>query len=170
MTLEPWQVLGLPREAPLRGARYDSRVDTHEHIHQVQRLLLEIITDLLRRAWQHDRSKLEDSELRAFDDVGDKLSQTTYDSAAYRRQRARLGDALAHHYAENDHHPEHFEDGIAAMGLVQMTEMLADWKAATLRHEDGDLDRSITVNAVRFGYGPEIERLLRNTARLLGWL
>jgi hypothetical protein len=38
------------------------------------------------------------------------------------------------------------------MDLVQVIEMLADWKAATLRHADGSLTRSIIQNADRFGY------------------
>jgi hypothetical protein len=56
------------------------------------------------------------------------------------------------------------------MSLLDVIEMLADWKAATERHADGDLDRSITHNPERFGYGDEIERLLRSTAIELGWL
>jgi len=83
---------------------------------------------------------------------------------------ADMGEGLQHHYAVNDHHPEHFDNGIRDMGLVQLTEMLADWKAATMRHEDGDLGRSIEQNAERFGYGDEIKRLLRNTASDFGWL
>jgi hypothetical protein len=47
---------------------------------------------------------------------------------------------------------------------------LCDWKAATLRHADGDLGRSILQNADRFGYGDEILGLLLNTAKAYGWL
>jgi hypothetical protein len=47
------------------------------------------------------------------------------------------------------------------MDLVQVIEMLADWKAATLRHADGDLARSIEQNAERFGYGDQFR---------FGWL
>jgi hypothetical protein len=65
---------------------------------------------------------------------------------------------------------QHRASGIHAMSIMDLLEMLADWKAATLRHADGDLDRSITQNAQRFGYGPEIEGMLRNTANRLGWL
>jgi predicted acetyltransferase len=48
--------------------------------------------------------------------------------------------------------------------------MLCDWKAATLRHADGDLGRSIEQNAERFGYGGEMKRLLLNTAKRFDWL
>ena len=57
-----------------------------------------------------------------------------------------------------------------AMTIIDLIEMLADWKAATLRHEDGDLKRSIDINADRFGYGEAIHTLLLTTARDLGWL
>ena len=56
------------------------------------------------------------------------------------------------------------------MDLIQVIEMLADWKAATLRHADGSLARSIDQNAERFGYGIEIHSLLWNTAQRLGWI
>ena len=65
---------------------------------------------------------------------------------------------------------EHRRSRMAQMGLLDLTEMLCDWKAATERHADGDLDRSITLNRERFGFGDEIERLLRRTAERLGWL
>lgn len=56
------------------------------------------------------------------------------------------------------------------MTIVQIIEMLCDWKAATLRHTNGDLAKSIKQNAERFGYGAEIEGLLLRTADSFGWL
>lgn len=49
------------------------------------------------------------------------------------------------------------------MNLLQLTEMLCDWIAATRRHADGDIHDSIKQNAKRFGSAPEIERLLHNS-------
>jgi hypothetical protein len=49
------------------------------------------------------------------------------------------------------------------MNLIQLTEMLCDWIAATRRHADGDIRRSIDQNAERFGYGEDLKRLLHNT-------
>jgi hypothetical protein len=48
--------------------------------------------------------------------------------------------------------------------------MLADWKAATLRHADGDLARSIEQNAERFGYDDKMKKLLYNTATYFNWV
>lgn len=149
---------------------YDSRPDTHKHIAEVQNRLEEVVGDLRYRAAMHDRSKLEEPELSVFNEYTPLLRESTYGSDEYRRFLEGMGEGLKHHYAVNDHHPEHFAGGIGDMNLLQLTEMLADWKAATMRHADGDLDRSIAQNAERFGYGPDIERLLRNTARALGWV
>jgi hypothetical protein len=71
--------------------------------------------------------------------------------------------ALDHHYAMNSHHPEHFATGIQGMSLLDVLEMLCDWKAATLRHNDGDIRRSIELNQKRFGYSDELKAILLNT-------
>jgi hypothetical protein len=150
--------------------RYDSTPDTLKHIQTVQDYLRVVIFDLWARANRHDYSKLAEPEKSVFDEYTPKLRDSTYGSDEYKRYLVGMGEGLAHHYEVNDHHPEHFNGGIADMDLIQLIEMLADWKAATLRHADGDLDRSIRQNAERFGYGPELERILRHTAERLGWL
>lgn len=157
---------------PLGGESglYDSRPDTHEHIGEVRARLLNVAVMLIRRAHDHDRSKLTEPELSVFNEFTPKLRDSTYGSEEYQRFLAGMGAGLQHHYAHNDHHPEHFDNGIHDMNLIQLVEMLADWKAATLRHADGDLGRSIRQNAERFGYGEEVEGLLYRTADYLGWL
>lgn len=149
---------------------YDSRVDTYAHIAVVRGYCLEIANDLLYRAHDHDLSKLEEPEKSTFDVFTPKLEGSTYGSDEYKGFLEGMGEALQHHYAVNSHHPEHFPNGVRDMTLVDVLEMLADWKAATLRHADGDLERSIDQNAERFGYGDEFRQLLLNTARAYGWL
>jgi hypothetical protein len=149
---------------------YDSRPDTREHIETVRRLLGEAVGNLQYRRRVHDQSKLEEPELSVFNEYTPKLRDSTYGSDEYKQFLAEMGEGLRHHYAVNDHHPEHHPHGVKDMDLVQVIEMLADWKAATLRHADGDLARSIRQNADRFGYGEEFERLLVNTAKRFGWL
>jgi hypothetical protein len=48
--------------------------------------------------------------------------------------------------------------------------MLADWKAATERHDDGSLARSLTIQEARFGISPQLMDILTNTAVMFGWL
>jgi hypothetical protein len=109
-------------------------------------------------------------ELAVFNEYTPKLRDSTYGSEEYKRFLLGMGEGLKHHYRQNDHHPEHFENGMRDMDLIQVLEMLADWKAATLRHADGDLGRSIVQNSTRFDYGPEVRLLLYNTAKRMGWL
>lgn len=53
------------------------------------------------------------------------------------------------------------------MTLVDIVEMLCDWKAASLRQNDGNLLKSIETNAQRFGYDDQLRRIFVNTAKLL---
>ncbi len=149
---------------------YDSRPDTYAHILRVQELLASVVAELVQRGIGHDRSKVEDPERATFDEYTPKLKASTYGSEEYRSFLAGMGEGLRHHYEANRHHPEHFADGIAGMTLIDLTEMLADWKAATERHSDGDLGRSLEVQRKRFAIEPQLWQVLRNTAELLGWL
>lgn len=143
--------------------RDDSRPDTWRHIETVRGLLNGVAVNLLGRAHRHDQSKLVSPEVEVFDEFTPKLAESTYGSDEYKEFLKGMGVGLAHHYEANDHHPEHFDGGLADMGLLQLTEMLCDWIAATRRHNDGDIHRSIEQNAERFGYGHGIKRLLHNS-------
>lgn len=160
----------LPPGHSLDHPRYDSRPDTYAHIEQVREFLFQCVRDLLKRGQEHDASKLESPEREVFDEFTPRLRNTTYGSAEYKRNMVAMGEGLAHHYANNPHHPEFWPKGIVDMSLLDVLEMLCDWKAATMRHADGDLARSIRLNAERYHFGPEIEALLRNTAWRMGWI
>lgn len=56
---------------------------------------------------------------------------------------------------------------VRGMNLVAVMEMLCDWKAASERHKDGDVRRSIEINQHRFGYSDELKLLMLNTLPLL---
>jgi hypothetical protein len=77
---------------------------------------------------------------------------------------------IEHHYAANDHHPEHYPNGIAGMSLLSLIEMLADWKAAGERTREGSMRQSLEVNRRRFGPDDMLYGILENTARELGWV
>jgi hypothetical protein len=148
---------------------YDSRVDTRAHIARVRELVENVAFDLSERAAVHDRSKLFTPEVEVFDVVSPKLKELTYGSDEYKASLDEMGAALTHHYDQNDHHAEHFEEGIWDMNLVQLTEMLCDWKAASERHDDGDIRVSIEKNTDRFGYDELLKMILLNTVDYLGW-
>jgi hypothetical protein len=149
---------------------YDSAADTLRHVVRVSELLTTVAAEVAARGPAHDASKLVDPEKATFDEYTPKLKHSTYGSDEYRGFLAGMQVGLAHHYAHNRHHPEHFADGIDGMTLVDLIEMLADWKAATERHDDGDLARSLTIQRERFGISDQLLRVLDNTARHFGWL
>ena len=145
----------------------DSRPGTIAHIEEVRRLLAKVLSGLARRAILHDLSKLERPEVEHFDRAALRLAGCTYGSADYKNGLADLKPALDHHYAVNSHHPEHYPDGFRGMNLLDLMEMLADWKAASLRHQDGDVRASIEINQARFGYSDELKGIFLNTLPLL---
>ena len=49
------------------------------------------------------------------------------------------------------------------MNLIDIIEMLCDWLAATERHQDGDIYKSIELNQKRFNYNNELKIVLINT-------
>ena len=136
--------------------------ETEKHIRMVRAYLRPVIEELGRRSDVHDRSKLEEPEASGFAEYGAKLEDLTYGSDEYFEVLEKL--PLDHHYQANRHHPEHFEDGIAGMHLVDLVEMFCDWLAATHRHDDGDIHDSIEQNRERFGFEEPMASILHNTA------
>jgi hypothetical protein len=56
-----------------------------------------------------------------------------------------------------------------SMTLLDLLEMIADWKAASERHATGSMEASLAINAGRFGIDPQLLRILANTAVAMGW-
>jgi len=127
-----------------------SRESTLEHKRIVVELMTSVVTELLQRALVHDNTKMEDPELSLFDEFTPKLANCTYGSDTYNSFLEGLKPALDHHYARYRHHPNHFKRGCKDMNLIDIMEMLVDWKAATLRHNDGNLLKSLEFNRTRF--------------------
>lgn len=140
--------------------------DTWWHINRVRQLIGNCIRELLDRSEEHDLTKLDTPEVELFSELTSKLSGCTYGSAEYEEFRKQLGPALAHHYAAYRHHPEHFKNGIDDMNLIDLMEMLCDWKASSERHNDGNILKSIEKNASRFTICPQLVKILENTAAL----
>ena len=145
----------------------ECQVETIKHIENVRKFI-RIFTDALTtRAVRHDSTKLESPEVEVFAEFTPKLANSTYGSEEYNGFLKQMNTVLQHHYASNRHHPEHFTKGIDDMTLVDIVEMLCDWKAASLRQNDGNLLKSIELNANRFGYDDQLKKIFINTAKLL---
>ena len=142
---------------------YDSTIETQSHIDRVAKLLFRFSKNLDARGQLHDATKLVDPEKATFDEMTPKLKDSTYGSEEYKGFLAAMKPALDHHYANNRHHPEHHKNGVNDMDLFDVVEMLCDWKAASERHANGDIDKSLEINAKRFGISCQLAAVLQNT-------
>ena len=145
----------------------ECQVETQKHIEAVRKYIRFMIDKIDMRGVKHDASKLESPEVEVFAEYTPKLNATTFGSEEYFNNLDSMKSALDHHYASNRHHPEHFVNGINDMTLVDILEMFCDWKASTLRHNDGNLLKSIETNAERFHMDGQLKQILLNTARML---
>ena len=136
---------------------------TMRHIETVRNILDVCAEELIERGEDHDQSKLQSPEIEVFDIITSKLRGLTYGSEEYRALLKEQKPTMDHHNQNNSHHPEHFENGIQGMSLFDLIEMLCDWKAATLRHNDGDIMRSLEINQERFRFSDELKNILTNT-------
>ena len=156
---------------------YDCTEDTNKHINRVRELISTAVENLQRRAHYHDASKLGAIEKPIFDEMTPKLKDSTYGSEEYKGFLASMKPALDNHYAENKHHPEHYaiirgedQPTLKDMTLLDLLEMLCDWKAAGERHANGSIEGSLIHNKKRFQISDEMSKILERTASELGWL
>lgn len=147
----------------------DSTQDTLDHIGKVQDRVQEVCHNLTVRAVRHDLSKLAEPEKSGYDQLTEQLSTLVYGSDEYKAALVAGKPTIDHHYAHNTHHPEHWPDGIAGMSLLDIVEMLCDWKAASERTKQGSIAQSLAHNQKRFGISDQLAAILENTVRELKW-
>jgi len=145
----------------------ECKLKTLEHINNVRLFILQCIQGLADRANIHDSSKLSSPELETFIKYTPKLANSVYGSKQYYKFLEAMKPALDNHYSINRHHPEHFRRGIKEMNLLDLIEMLCDWKAASKRHKTGNIRKSIIQNQKRFKYSNELKQILLNTLAVL---
>lgn len=141
--------------------------DTLHHIIQVSTLLNKIQQHLLQRMIDHDQSKLKTPEMEVFALFTPKLKHLEYGSPAYFVCLSEMEDCILHHYQNNRHHPEYFKEGIDGMNLIDLIEMICDWKAASLRTKNGNVFDSLQKNRVRFNISDQLFNILQNTLPIL---
>ena len=145
----------------------ECRVETQKHIEKVRKYIRFFTDRLTTRGVNHDAAKLESPEIEIFAEHTDALKETTYGSTEYKKHLEAMKPALDHHYATYRHHPEHFPNGINDMNLIDLVELMADWKASSERHNNGNLLKSIEINAKRFGISNQLTQILLNTAKIM---
>ena len=153
----------------MNEVKYNSEADTLRHQKRIMQLVNVATAELLKKVALHDNSKLYEPEKPIFDEWTPKLASTSIGTEEYENMKKEMKVALDHHYANNSHHPEHQENGIDGMDLLEIFEMFFDWKAASERHHDGNIYKSITVNKERFKMSDQLEQIFINTAKRMNF-
>ena len=149
---------------------YDCTEDTLKHRKEVQNNLEDIIQILRNRGNTHDESKLHGEEKELFDQITQNLSKLDYGSPEYHKTISEYKPKLQIHYKNNPHHPEHHQNNIQNMSLIDIMEMLCDWKAATKRHPNSSIYNSLKINRERFNIPDNIYQIIINTMITLKWI
>lgn len=138
--------------------------ETLEHKLRVASLLVEVASKLIDRAVHHDNSKFSAEEFPGFARITGNLRGLEYGSDEYKASIKSEISTIKRHQHRNSHHPEYHDDGIEGMDMVDLIEMLCDWRAATERHDTGDLRKSLEINKERWGIPQPLYDLLYRTA------
>ena len=141
----------------------------YHHKFLVMRFLNIAIHDLINRAEDHDSSKFEEDEFPKLVAITEEFKPHPFGTPENAALREKYKDVFAIHQKKerNRHHPEHYPNGIEDMTLMDVLEMLCDWKAATLKqHEAGNsIEKSIEMMAEKYKISPQLVKILVNTAR-----
>jgi hypothetical protein len=153
----------------LTKTELETNAITQAHIDRVRELLCKCELQLRDRGLNHDKSKLESPEVELFAKYTPELASLTFGSEEYEQSKENLKPALDHHYANNRHHPQKFKNGINDMTLVDILEMLCDWKASSERQHDGNILISVEKAAKDFGITKQLAQILLNTINMFEW-
>lgn len=148
----------------------DSAPHTYKHRQLVQTSLYQMISDLYQRGLVHDQSKFEEPEKSALDKfqyVLETQGPVKFGTPEYINRVGMLKTDI--HHKKNRHHPEFFLYGIVDMTLVDLVEMLCDWRAAC--HRDGVENPTISLSAMcdRYKIDDQLRYILENTCRKYDW-
>lgn len=143
--------------------RWHGKFSTLRHCETVRNYLNLFVREILSRGEHHDQSKLEGLEARLFDEMTHELRGLVYGTEEYNASLKKLEPALKHHYANNRHHTEHHLKGIRGMNIIDIMEMLCDWKASSLRQNEGNILLSLKENQERYRFSDELYEIFENT-------
>lgn len=134
------------------------------HKKNVTNLINLIIIELHKRINEHDESSLNSNEVEVLTYFPEYIKKDSYlneESLAYIRE---IKNALNIHFKKNSHHPEHFNNKIKDMNLIDIIEMLCDWKSTM--SEDDDIISVIKRNKKIYNFSNELMYILINTSKI----
>ena len=139
--------------------------DVEDHKAKVRFLLDLVCKRLEKRSEVHDASKYSPEEADVYAIYTPKFKDVKYGSDEYNAILKEMDPALKHHLANNSHHPEYYNGGVNGMDLLDLIEMVCDWKAASQRRPDSNLLDSVEVSKKRFNLDDQLCDIITNTIK-----
>ena len=101
-----------------------------QHRTEVRAALNTVVQDLSRRTLVHDVSKYKEDELEGFARISKVAREHVYGSEEYIAAMKQEKGTIELHYSRNSHHPEFYKENSWDMPLLDLIEMVCDWRAA----------------------------------------
>lgn len=136
---------------------------------ELKHISLNEYVQLKQRALRHDRSKEYDyEEFNGYVFMAYELKGLEYGTPEHRAVLDKYKYVLDLHYKNNDHHPEHFENGIEDMNKVQRIEMICDW-LGSMKARGGleKFEKNLEYNKERFNISDETYKEILKLANYL---
>jgi len=149
---------------------FDFLCDTILHVSEVSENLECFLSELKKRGYAHDRSKFKELEFDAFVSTRDKFKKANYGSKEYKECVDIVKPAVDSHYKKNRHHTGFHKDGINDMTLIDIIEMICDWRAASRRSPDKKFEDTLDYAYNKYGIDKQLQRIINNTFKSMGWL
>lgn len=143
---------------------YDSTKDTMDHINIIKRVFNDIIIpEVINRCETHDVSKLSSPEKEVYDKYIPELKKYEFGSPEYREVReAMKKEGLDHHFEVNRHHPEHFENGITDMTIIDLLEYVVDHFSSSLK-STSSFEVGEAKNKELYNINDDLFKIIMNT-------
>jgi len=148
---------------------FEVLMDTIIHVSEVNENLQDIIQDLSKRGISHDRTKFQDPEYSMFCSTRPEFKKANFGTPEYEAVTKKAQVAVNHHYKHNRHHTGFHENGVKDMNLMDLLEMLADWKAASRRSPDLTFEDSLPRAFKKYNMDEALQQAIRNTIKYLEW-
>jgi hypothetical protein len=149
---------------------FDFLCDTMLHVSEVQENLEQISSELRKRAFAHDRTKFQALEFDSFVSTREDFKKANYGTPEYQKCCDIVQPALDNHYSNNRHHTGYHKNGIYDMNLIDILEMLADWKAASRRSPTQTFKESLPKCYKKYNINETLQKIIETTLKDLGWI
>ena len=144
---------------------FDERLKQHK---KGVKNYLEIISMLLNsRALTHDNSKSSNEEYKYYK-MANSVNRNNFKTYEEYLDfiKPTLNKGLKHHYENNRHHPEYFDNGIEDMTLIDVLEMIADWYIS-IKQNGKELDNEIKYNFDKYNVSEQLRKIIMNTYKYI---